>query len=101
MAGIARDGDEFTTGHACTATSTLIGQTGISANVYVNSLAVVCMGDPTAVHTIGTPPACIPHSSTVIGGSSTVFVGGKAIARIGDSVDSGTITEGSSDVFAG
>jgi uncharacterized Zn-binding protein involved in type VI secretion len=34
-------------------------------------------------------------------GSSTVFVVGKAIARIGDSTDSGQMTSGSSNVFAG
>lgn len=101
MPAIARDGDSFTTGHGCTTTSTLIGQTGLNSKVYVNGLPVVCKGDPSQVHTIGNPPACTPHTATVSVGSATVFVGGKGVARVGDPIDSGSITEGSDDVFAG
>ena len=46
----------------------------------------------------------VPHTPSVINaGSGTVFVNGKAIARIGDkSCDAGAITTGgSSNVFAG
>lgn len=98
---VARDGDEFATGHACDTTSTLIGQTGASAKVYVNGLEVVCKGDATQSHNIFVSPSCVPHVATVTGGSATVFVGGKALARKTDAVDSGSITGGSSDVFAG
>jgi len=41
------------------------------------------------------------HTANVNAGSSTVFVAGKAIARIGDSADAGAMTGGSSNIFAG
>ena len=102
MPGVTRDGDATTTGHGCDATTTV---TGPSTNVFCNSLGVERKTDPTAAHTIpngASPPVCVSHSGAVINaGSSTVFVNGKAIARIGDSCDGGNITGGSSNVFAG
>ena len=102
MPAVTRDGDTTTTGHGCHTTTTV---TGPSTDVFCNSKGVERKGDPTAAHTIensATPPVCVSHLGAVINaGSSTVFVNGKAIARIGDSCDSGAITEGSGDVFAG
>ena len=102
MPAVTRDGDATTTGHGCDTTTTV---TGPSTDVFCNSKGVERKGDPTAAHTIensATPPVCVSHLGAVINaGSSTVFVNGKAIARIGDSCDSGAITEGSGDVFAG
>ena len=102
MPAVTRDGDATTTGHGCHTTTTV---TGPSTNVFCNSKGVERKGDPTAAHTIensATPPACVSHLGAVINaGSSTVFVNGKAIARVEDSCDSGQITEGSSTVFAG
>jgi uncharacterized Zn-binding protein involved in type VI secretion len=43
----------------------------------------------------------VPHSAVINVGSSTVFVGGIPLARIGDSTDSGAIISGSPNVFAG
>ena len=102
MPGVTRDGDATTTGHGCNTTTTV---TGPSTDVFCNGKGIEREADPTAAHTIpnsASPPVCVPHSGAVINaGSGTVFVNGKAIARIGDSCDGGNITGGSSDVFAG
>ena len=102
MPGVTRDGDATTTGHGCNTTTTV---TGPSTDVFCNSKGVERKTDPTAAHTIpnsANPPVCVSHSGAVINaGSSTVFVNNKAIARIGDSCDSGAITGGSTTVFAG
>ena len=102
MPGVTRDGDATTTGHGCDATTTV---TGPSTDVFCNSKGVERKDDPTAAHTIpngASPPVCVSHLGAVINaGSSTVFVNGKAIARIGDSCDAGAITGGSGNVFAG
>ena len=102
MPAVTRDGDATTTGHGCNTTTTV---TGPSTNVFCNTKGVERKGDPTAAHTIensATPPVCVSHLGAVINaGSSTVFVNGKAIARVEDSCDGGNITEGSSNVFAG
>ena len=101
MPGVTRDGDATTTGHGCDVTTTV---TGPSTNVFCNGKGVERKTDPTAAHTIpnsASPPVCIPHLASITEGSETVFVNGKAIARIGDSCDAGAITAGSSNVFAG
>ena len=104
MPGVTRKDDVTTTGHGCSATTTVVGPSG---DVFCNTRGVERKGDPLAAHTIpftsGSPPVtvCIPHAAVINAGSGTVFVNGKAIARIGDSCDAGAITGGSSDVFAG
>ena len=101
MPGVARENDTASTGHGCDTTTTVVIP---STNVFCNTRGVERKTDPTAAHTIpnsASPPVCVPHSSVINAGSGTVFVNGKAIARIGDSCDGGAITGGSSDVFAG
>ena len=98
MPAVTRDGDATTTGHGCSATTTV---TGPSTNVLCNTKGVERKTDPTAAHTILSGLSCVPHSSVINAGSGTVFVNSKAIARIGDSCDAGAITGGSSNVFAG
>ena len=101
MPGVTRKDDVTTTGHGCSATTTVVGP---STNVFCNSKGVERKGDPAAAHTIpnaASPPVCVPHSSVINAGSGTVFVNGKGIARIGDSCDAGAIVAGSSNVFAG
>ena len=101
MPGVTRKDDVTTTGHGCSATTTVVGP---SENVFCNTRGVERKGDPAAPHTIpnsATPPVCVPHSAVINVGSSTVFVNNKAIARVGDSADAGAITTGSSNVFAG
>ena len=104
MPAVTRFGDSSTTGHGCSGTTTVAGP---STNVKCNSKGVERKGDPLAAHTIpftfSTPPGpvCIPHAAFINAGSGTVFVNGKAIARVGDSCDAGAIFNGSSNVFAG
>jgi len=102
MPAVARDGDSTTTGHGCDSVTTVTGPTGSPAKVYANGIPVECKGNPVAPHTIPSGPACVDHPDAVINvGSTKVFVGGIALARIGDSTDNGEIITGSPNVFAG
>ena len=101
---VAVTGAACTTGHGCDAVTTVLGG---SPNVKIGNVGVLTKGDPLAVHTInnappGIPP-CINHPGQVVNtGSATVFVNGKPIARVGDSVDiGGSITAGIPNVVAG
>ena len=98
MPGVTRDGDATTTGHGCDDTTTV---TGPSTNVFCNTKGVERKTDPTSAHTILSGLSCVPHSAVINAGSGTVFVNGEPIARVDDSCDSGVITTGSSNVFAG
>jgi len=101
MPAIARDGDPTTTGHDCDGTTTVTGPTGAGAKVFANAIPIECVGNPTSPHTIRSGRNCVPHSASINAGSGTVFVGGVAVARVGDSTDGGAITGGSPNVFAG
>ena len=101
---VAVTGAACTTGHGCDAVTTVLGG---SPNVKIGNVGVLTKGDPLAVHNInnappGIPP-CIDHPGQVVNtGSATVFVNGKPIARVGDSVDiGGSITAGIPNVVAG
>lgn len=100
MPAIARKGDPTTTGHDCDGTTTVVGPTGETAKVFANGIAIECKGNPTAAHTIKSGRNCVNHPAVINVGSGTVFVGGIAVARVGDSTDSGAITAGSPNVFA-
>lgn len=99
MAGVARMGtDTVSTGHLCdTTTHTLVG----SSSVFVNGVGACRKGDAITIHKTKVGDSCVPHSANINAGSSTVFVDGFAIARNGDAADSGSISSGSEDVFAG
>jgi uncharacterized Zn-binding protein involved in type VI secretion len=99
MPGVAREGDSTTTGHGCSATTTITGATGAGAGVFANGIPIECVGNPTAPHTIKVGKYCILHPAVINAGSPNVFVGGVAVARIGDSTDGGAITSGSADVI--
>ncbi len=98
MPKVARQNDQFKTGHGCATTSTV---TGPSTDVFANGRGVERKGDPSVVHSIKRGSKCKPHTVNISGGSSTVFVNGKPIARVGDAIDNGSITTGSDNVFAG
>jgi uncharacterized Zn-binding protein involved in type VI secretion len=99
MPGVCRDGDATTTGHGCDATTTV---TGPSTDVFCNTKGVERKTDPTASHDITAGLGCVAHTSSITEGSAKkVSVNGKLIARIGDACDSGAITGGSTNVFAG
>jgi uncharacterized Zn-binding protein involved in type VI secretion len=96
---VVRVGDTLSTGHACTGTTTL--DTPSQSTVFANGILVCRVGDPTVSHPFPPTPGCAPHVANINAGSSSVFVVGSAVGRIGDSADAGAMTTGSPDVFAG
>ena len=96
---VARLGDPVATGHGCTPVTAIQGP--CSSNVKINGIKAARQTDILVPHTIGTPPFCAGHPPAVNLGSTTVKVNGLPIARFGDSADLGTITNGSTNVFAG
>lgn len=99
MPGIARQNDTTSTGHGCDGTTTITGPTGAGAKVFANNIPVECQGNPTVVHRFGGRNCSATHTAAINSGSPNVFVGGIAVARIGDSTDGGAITSGSGNVI--
>jgi len=96
MPAVTRLGDSCS-GHGCWPPRP---STGASPDVFVNGIAVHRQGDAWAPHTCPTIPET--HDSVLAAGSSTVYVNGKQIGRIGDPVACGsTVATGSANVFAG
>ena len=98
MPAVSRKGDSLTTGHICTSTTNL--DTPGQGTCFANSILIARVSDPTVSHPFPPLPPCAPHVANVNAGSPNVFVENKAIARIGDSTDSGAMTSGSGNVFA-
>ena len=95
MPSIVRIGD-ICTGHG--AFPPRVCDSG-SSDVFINGIGAHREGDHWVTH-CNPVPSC--HDSVLAVGSSTVYVNGKALARIGDSVTCGSVcAEGSSNVFAG
>lgn len=72
---------------------------GGSANVFINGIGVVRLGDPWETH-------CCPgggcHGAVQETGSATVFANGLPVARTGDNVSCGSVNQiGSPDVTSG
>lgn len=99
MPAICRKGDSLSTGHICSSTTTL--NTPGQSTVRANGILIARVGDSTVSHPFPPSPPCAPHVASVNAGSSTVRVAGISIARVGDSADSGAMTSGSSNIFAG
>ena len=99
MPAVSRKGDSLSTGHICTGTTTL--DTPGQFTVRANGILIARVSDPTVSHPFPPNPPCAPHVANVNSGSTTVRVAGLAVARIGDSADSGAMTSGSSNVFSG
>lgn len=105
MPAVARQGDQVLsvdgTGYKCgQPLQTAVGEVN-SSRVYANGILVVVQGKKVAPHPKG---GCDPDESVLTSYSSRVFVGGKGVGRVGDkyeSMSSNTITQGSSNVFAG
>lgn len=95
MPAVSRLGDQCT-GHGAWPPRPC---TSASPNVFINGIAAHRQGDAWASH-CSPSPSC--HASTLAAGSSTVFVNGKQLARIGDPVACGSsVAHGSPNVFAG
>lgn len=94
MPPITRLGD-VCTGHGCYPSRP---STSASPDVYINGIPAHRQGDAWDSHCCG--PAC--HGSNLSVGSSTVFVNGLQVGRIGDPVECGSsVSTGSENVFAG
>ncbi len=98
MPAISRKGDSLSTGHICTATTTL--DTPGQSTVRANSILIARVGDPTVSHPFPPNPPCAPHVANLNAGSPNVFVNSIAVGRISDSADAGAMTSGSGNVFA-
>lgn len=69
-----------------------------SSDVFVNGIGAHRQGDHWVTHCCGN--SC--HDSSLAKGSSTVFVNGKQLSRIGDPVACGSaVAQGSNNVYAG
>ena len=74
---------------------------GCSPDVYVNGIKVSRQGDNNTSHLLPGAP-CPSHAAPIATGSSTVFVNGKGIGRVGDALSGCTsVAAGSPNVFAG
>lgn len=72
-----------------------------SADVFCNGIPVSRQGDLNTTHQLPGSP-CPSHAAAIAAGSSTVFVNGRGIGRVGDAVSGCTsVAQGSPDVFAG
>ena len=69
-----------------------------SNKVYANNILIVIEGNLIKPHP---KSGCSNDDSTLSSFSSTVFIGGKGVGRIGDVYGNNTITKGSPSVFAG
>jgi len=93
--GMSKLGD-FESGHGCWFPVPVV--TG-SANVMVNKIPAVKVGDITSIHVCGKKP---PHPDKCVKGSLTVFVNKKNSMRIGDLLSGGAVmAQGSHSVIAG
>lgn len=82
------------TGHGCFPSRPSVQG---SPNVFTNTLETHRETDAWAVHCCG---SC--HGGNLASGSSTVYVNGLQMGRIGDPVDCGsTVAQGSPNVFCG
>lgn len=69
-----------------------------SDTTFIAGAGVVCIGDTWEFHEHGGKN----HDSVQSTGSSSIFLGNKAVARIGDSIECGsTVMTGSNTVFFG
>ncbi len=94
MPGVARLGDSCS-GHGCWPSRP---NDQASSNVYINGIKAHRETDHWIVHCCDDD--C--HDGALSQGSSTVFINGLPVARIGDPISCGSsVAHGSSSVFAG
>lgn len=104
MAAISRQGDsvlsKYGANYKCSQPmQTTVGECN-DRQVYANGILVVCIGNKISPHP---DPDCTPVDESVLTkASTTVFINGKGVGRIGDEYTANnTITQGSATVFAG
>jgi len=100
MPAVCRVGDSLSTGHGCTAVTT-IASSNTNGTVKANGINIIVVGAPTVSHPAPPNPPCPPHVRFLNAGSSTVKINGIAVGRVGDSADSGAMITGSSNISIG
>jgi len=102
MPAISRLGDSVLSpdgsGYKCRMPlKTSVGEAN-SKNVYANGILITVKGNKVTPH----PKAgcTVIDTAGIDSGSSQVFIDGKGVGRIGDSIGDNVITQGSSTVFA-
>jgi len=103
MPAISRIGDSVLSpdgsGYKCRQPlKTSVGQ-GNSNRVFCNNILITIQGNKVTPHP--RPGCTVIDESVVDVGSSRVFIGGKGVGRIGDTMGDNVITQGSANVFAG
>lgn len=98
MPKAARVGDSFSTGHLCTAVSTIASGT---PKCIIGGSNAARVGDISVSHTYKVGTNCVPHVVPILSGSSKCIIDGAPAARIGDSIDSGSIISGASNCIIG
>ena len=101
MPGVVRIGDSLSTGHGCESETELENSNQGVDNVYANNLLICVEGADTDSHPFPPDPPCNPHVAQLNTGSATVKINYIKVGRIGDSADAGTMSSGSTTVFAG
>lgn len=83
---VCRQGDAVDTGHKkCDKTTTLAKPTQVK--VFAEKKLIARLGDVTKKHTFPFGDLCNNHTPAITKASTTVFVGGKGVARVGDACD--------------
>jgi len=100
MPAVSRVGDSLSTGHGCTG-STTIASSNTDGSVKADNINIIVVGAPTVSHPFPPNPPCAPHVANLNAGSSSVYIQGIAVGRVGDSADAGAMTSGSPSVYAG
>ena len=95
----ARAGDAIITGHACSATSTIL--TSLQFRTFIAFSPAAVSGSIIAPHTILVGDACVPHPAFTGFGSPKVFIGGLPANRVGDLADQGVVISGAPNVIIG
>tara|TARA_Y200000002_G_C22616971_1_gene636446 strand:- start:604 stop:906 length:303 start_codon:yes stop_codon:yes gene_type:complete len=98
MPNAARKGDSVNTGHGCTSVTTIASG---EETVIIGGKAAATDGSALQTHTHLVGKDCVPHTTAVNAGSSTVKAGGKSLARVGDSACAGSISSGDASVVVG
>ena len=95
MSAITRVGVDPSAGHCF---SSRPASSGGQGTVFINSILATVVGATYPAHTCGTST----HDGVASTGSSTVFIEGKPVHRIGDDISCGDVSaSGSRNVFAG
>jgi uncharacterized Zn-binding protein involved in type VI secretion len=99
MPAVCVQGDTLSTGHGCSASTTLAAPQQTKVRIAGKLVAIV--GTPTVAHPFPPDPPCNPHVASLNAGSSKVTISGIPVGRVDDSADAGTMTTGSGKVSAG